>query len=345
MAEYKIVTFGCWNEVPIKSEDKKEKYIIPFEYVLKYIKTNEAKYDELIVLGDNYYPKKINKIKIYNEIEMNTGFDALKTITKPKYVILGNHDVENTLNRDNTQNECSVLENQMKRNKIKEFELMAPYKQRIIDVGKTKYNLLFIDTSVYDEPEYPCYNLLKTTKNTLREAQNKFIIEKLNNEIDNVIFFGHEPLVSIKTKSEEKSFNGIREKTSIITELSKIIFDNIRTKKITYVCADVHMYQSSKITFGDKEILQIVCGTGGAEKDYYCSFKHIYEESGYKLELLNYMDSYGFVELTLKESGLSFMYNKIIDDEIIDDEKKKILTMKPYEQKYLIKYKNNILKN
>lgn len=87
---YKIVTFGCWN-------NKYNKDFFYLKKVAEKIKRNEANYNLMVILGDNYYPNKIKlgdeKYEFVNKDEIKEGFDILKGINLDKRFIFGNHDI------------------------------------------------------------------------------------------------------------------------------------------------------------------------------------------------------------------------------------------------------------
>lgn len=106
---HKIITFGCWNNLPkygtINDEDNyvnskpdssQNPNSIPYICVVNEIKRLD--YDSnssLIILGDNYYPKKTkddNGIKRvnYKKEELIYGFNAINSINiQNKYLIMG----------------------------------------------------------------------------------------------------------------------------------------------------------------------------------------------------------------------------------------------------------------
>ena len=170
----------------------------------------------------------------------------------------------------------------------------------------------------------------KKNANQLLCEQNRFIIEELNDSnIKKFLIFGHEPLITLKSKilvDQE-----IRKDNSILNEnLLKILFDSDRD--IIYVCADVHMYQNGIIKNSDgKTIQQIVCGTDGGDKDYYCLSSKYHKlgfNDSYDFELVNFIDGYGYVEIVLTSEGINHQYIKVHKD----------LSVDRYSKKYYINY-------
>lgn len=329
MAEHKIATFGCWNNY--KMVDSR----IPMKNVTDYLKTVQDNYSDLIILGDNYYsqnstkitdPKsglKIKKIE-FNQKEFNDGFEMIETIGIPnKYLIMGNHDLEDTI-LDN----CIGLK--LQKDKSDKFNIKFPYGKHKVTVGDSNYKYIFIDTNLYNmiDKVNTCFDTIENKNvNELLDEQNRFIIEELNDSsIKKFLIFGHEPLVTLKSKIliEQE----IRKDNSILNEeLLKILFDS--GKEIIYVCADVHMYQNGIIKNSKgKTIQQIVCGTGGGDKDYYCLSSKYHKLGLIDFELVNFIDGYGYVEIVLTPDGISHQYIKIHKD----------LSANRYSMKYFINY-------
>jgi hypothetical protein len=118
-----------------------------------------------------------------------------------------------------------------------------------------------------------CYkHVLNKNVNTLKQEQKNFIVNTLkliNNKIYNisdVVFFGHEPLLTFKQKKKTKM-------TLIISDLLEILFKE-KTKytniSFHWICADYHVYQNSIIHSKSEpklNITQWIFGTGGGELD------------------------------------------------------------------------------
>jgi len=332
MSEYKIATFGCWNNY--KMVDSR----IPMKNVTDYLKKVQDNYTDLIILGDNYYPQnsvkitdpatgiKIKKIE-FNQKEFQTGFDMVESIGIPnKFLIMGNHDLEDTL-----LDECIGLELQKAKNGI--FNVKFPYGTHDVTVDSSKYKYIFIDTSLYNlmDKGETCFDKVeKKSANNLVMEQNEFIIRELADDtIKTFLIFGHEPLVSLKTKMIEEQ--EIKKQNFLLNEdLIKLLFDS--GKDIIYVCADIHMYQNGIIKNSDgRQIQQLVCGTGGADKDFYCvsdRINKLEDTHQWEFELLNYVDSYGYVEIVLTKYNVTHQYVKVNKDSSI----------KKYSNKYYINY-------
>jgi hypothetical protein len=274
MNNFSIAVFGCWNEGCKNNSGQKS--------VSNIIKSNESKYEFMVILGDNYYAKKKTlielkksklKIKLTNIQELKEGFNCLQNINLEKKLIMGNHDVEDSMDKS-----CSILKTQLK---LPWYDVKFPFGYDMYYLygdKKNTYNetilFIYLDTSLYSidlNDNNSCYNLvlhkniadLKNEQNIFLENTLKITKNKLLN-ISNVIFFGHEPLFTFKEKK------GINE-PSINLELLRILFDN-KPDNINFywICADYHIYQNSVITNKsnpNQKISQWIFGTGGGELD------------------------------------------------------------------------------
>ena len=184
-----------------------------------------------------------------------------------------------------------------------------------------------------------------------------------------IIIFGHEPLISFKCKKEDKTKKSKEEssedkpkeeskeessKDKIIQcdceeatdyckpdilnyegmPLIQAISDvNTNHKEIYYICADVHNYVNASFTIGSTTIHQIICGTGGADKDKTCTTISLVEGSLIsKITVHEKKYSNGFLKLIIKN-------NAIITDFIATD----ISYAKPSGKQKYIKYKTKYL--
>ena len=370
----RLAIFGCWNNYTKEVSPRSG-----FDYVSKYLTDNQAQYNELIILGDNYYPDKVPVLKSngeklvidgkqiktakYNKEELLLGFRALELIHKPKFLIMGNHDLEDTLlNRDS----CIGLKDELsagigKRIKkiypkleghktpiiteyhidgetkdaeladlTKQFLIPFPYGSRNIQIGRTKYKYIFIDTNAYNladpditDIESTCFKVIGKTAYQVKVEQEAFIRECFEDSTTNIfLVFGHQPLSSAKTSDGK-----IKKDTLFPTnELAELLLTSRKT--IYYICADVHMFQHGIIHGYGHSLEQIVCGTGGADKDKFDLSLQTINKETINYELLRVAPSYGFVDMVLSDTGIRWTYYKIKED----------ATREAYSMKYLIKY-------
>lgn len=312
----KIATFGCWNRGCADLSGQ--------QIVSNVLKQNENLYNFMVILGDNYYPKKTKlneKYKVANiqSTVMKKGFDCIENINLTKKLLMGNHDVT-----DSVEQGCSVMKYQLK---MPWYDVKHPFgcEYHYMKTSNSYETVLmfYLDTNIYeDDQPIDCYKETIGISNldiqTLKEQQHNFINDKLSliNPIHNVkqiIMFGHAPLFTAKYKiSENKKSESLKQ--TVIDELIDLIFENMLkydNLKFTWICADFHTYQHSSISKIDptnstsltnpidsinpmdsinptnkKEITQLIFGTGGAELDYVTDNSNInYSDEHYKLTI------------------------------------------------------------
>ena len=98
----------------------------------------------------------------------------------------------------------------------------------------------------------------------MRKYQEHKVKEILieNKKIENLIIACHHPIISIKSKKTGKSIGLINLYKEIYTALEN------KATNIYHLCADTHLYQKGLITItGNINVIQYICGTGGANKD------------------------------------------------------------------------------
>jgi hypothetical protein len=212
--------------------------------------------------------------------------------------------------------------------------------------------ILMLDTTIYSQQEeidengyMECYNIFLQAKHPksdgpytiaeLRDRQCREIIIQLEHyTYDNLILIGHHPILTVKSKKESKidaSGKVIKEWTIQHTEdipefkeFFKLIAPQIKTDRIYYLCADLHLYQHGLVTIttGGKDFIinQYVAGTGGTELDD--EYKHkdganmdildlqmpfVEDSSDYrvKYQMIDYKKECGFLVCHLK-NGIRF---------------------------------------
>ena len=333
----KFIHFGCWNN----GECNKDNGTNGLSKVVK--KLNDYNdIDFISIAGDNYYPgKDLNKNKTFDEKNFISGFECLpKDILK--YVIYGNHDIEDVFNNE----KCKTLNEQLiKYNKNNNFIFFDD----IITYNYNKFIIIFIDTTLYTikEDEYifnTCYNyLFNNISNDFKKIfkikdlinyQNNKILDLIINNI-NIIIIGHHPIYSVKEKDKKFKYDN---NSGLINLFSNYIF---KSKNIYYLCADTHYYQESNIKINDNNIKQYIVGTGGAEQDnptennYNSTFTLNDITLNYKV--IKSQKNYGFIICEIENDELKVEF--INTDEQIGGENSNEL----YKNKYL-KYKNKYIK-
>ena len=164
-------------------------------------------------------------------------------------------------------------------------------------------DVLMIDTTIYEEvkgekpTQYHCYKhildevedndvlgKLNSDKVNLEEQReslkayqlgkiNGYLSENVENIQRSLIVIGHHPMVGIKSKEKKKKKDNqekqYENKVQRSDELIGVFKDFILPKRpnVTYLCADVHLYQKGVVTIDKHEIHQYIVGTGGTTLD------------------------------------------------------------------------------
>lgn len=348
-----ISAFGCWNTGCDEDSGQKS--------VSDVIKEKESNYNFMIILGDNYYPKKyvLNKkpkykVKDIQSLKMEKGFKCIDNINLIRKLIMGNHDIEESVNQG-----CSVIKYQQK---LPWYDVKFPfgYEYHYIknDDSYETVLIFYLDTTIYKINVLPnCYlEILNKTVDKLITEQNNFITTTLQKAVENthinlkkVLFCGHEPLYTIYEEDESviKSTND-----NLLEHLFKE-YKKYRDLNFTWICADYHVYQNTKITHDNLIINQFILGTGGAKLDTLPitnKSEYIKDDNKYEFNILSniiYNVDGENISSNHQSLGLSaFGYGEIVIEigKIISH--KFILTKLPvlaggdvnYKQKYL-KYK------
>ena len=138
----------------------------------------------------------------------------------------------------------------------------------------------------------------------LTKKQNNLISKTLGNIFKShscYIFVGHEPLVSAKVKKGEDNLTDIEELLQLFNKSA------YRNKKIIYLCADTHLYQSGIITLSKGvEIQQEIVGTGGAKLDNCPENNDSFNREGfynYKVAICKKNYGFGTLEINLDRNN------------------------------------------
>ena len=144
MDNFKIAVFGCWNTGCNKYSGQ--------ESVKNLLKSKQSEYEFMVILGDNYYAEKkkykvpnsstdvkIKKTKLY---DVQKGFECLDEIKLEKKLIMGNHDLEDSYDKN-----CSVLKNQLR---LQWYDIKFPYSFDIYCINQgSDYSsvlMIYLDT-------------------------------------------------------------------------------------------------------------------------------------------------------------------------------------------------------
>jgi len=300
MNNYKsFIHFGCWNynkcdsdnlAEPVKPEDTNITRVMKTlkKYIDKSIDKSENKPEFLTVAGDNYYFLKNKKKdvgeeqKIFNQEFLLSGFNCLPKDIK-KYVLIGNHDLENIENPLKDP-DCSILETQKKfesdggNNIVLDSDRTGPIMHHVLDDSTI---VIMLDTTMYEESEKAIKKVMKCYEkmfemNALGVPVNENVLEKIKvmrdnqkqrladyiasltakaGTIKNIIVVGHHPLFDLKTKKDDES-GKIKTKEEVIPLLNELYYESIYAPlqavnsgiKYFYLCADLHQYQTGTVT-------------------------------------------------------------------------------------------------
>jgi glycerol-3-phosphate cytidylyltransferase-like family protein len=344
----RFLMFGCWNKNECIMGSNANPLSRNMTYVKEFIRMNPTEF--VLVAGDNYYPDKPeknkdkdkdktkdkekkektkdkNKTKKINTRNLHSGFDCLRQLDTEVNVILGNHDLETRKShqdkiiidetREENLDECYIIKEEIKEHggNIK----LATHMHRRLNHTL----IIMLDTTLYlpDNHKYEtCYEHMVRNMDVLKTNQQHHIkkwIEEANRDpnIKNIIFVGHHPIVTYKQKEEMV----IEILPGLIDFLQHI---EIKSKKIFYLCADVHFFQHSTIElhspieYNTHTIEQIVVGTGGTTLDPIRSLSQGEMptekiSSGLYFTHHESVEEYGFLEVIENGRELTFSFRQL----------------------------------
>jgi len=288
--ETKFVTFGCWNEDCCDKDT-------PVFKVLNKINNEDSDANFFIVTGDNYYPKKDKKNgkKVTDKTQLSTSFrllrkKLLRKEDKELFLLLGNHDVEKTIQEGEgereeeancyvTKREILFAETSLKKKRINFPKELVMFKK----IGEHTL-IIMIDTNIYSGEDLTCYEwierregeIMEDFRTKLQDLQQEKIVNILQKEkYKNIIVCGHNPLIGFKNQ-KVKDENG-KIKGGIDTcheKLYELLFSlQEHGESFYYLCADIHNYQRGTVIIRSgpgtekMEINQHIVGIGGTELD------------------------------------------------------------------------------
>jgi len=377
-----IIFYGCWNNPYNTSDNGKPNYYNVIQKIEEYI--SQRNDIAVVVLGDNYYYKGVKdktkkekdngeEIKWEEHVpQIEHAFNMLNKLNKNIYLLMGNHDIQDFYPT------CQLLQYEL--NLPNKFYSLFPtgclnnYKSTMIqnlindeNIKKNNFdilklfNILAIDTTIYSTGN----NCTPTSESldliSIKETQNKILVNFIQKGLSQKIIFGHEPLMTIKFKQDTLLYIlGLYEPIKLNSDrftkpetkehsLIELIFNSMQENEIIYYfCADDHIMTHSKIVYGSKTIIQTVMGTGGAVLDNCisrkCEGNYIFIINEGNLINLTYLSSkendYGFGIIKFFKNNISdILYHSVIEKTPIS------LMVNPSEsilQKYL-KYKQKYL--
>jgi len=304
----RFIFFGCWNKGGCTRNSIKPN---PLEKVISKLKEHLVENEKdkpgfMIVAGDNYYTESNKgtgniKVKTIINSDLKSGFQCLNTIDiDKKYILLGNHDVDGVNSIRETKEskqvsqveECPILDFQQKRFKKSQItdKLFTFKNEQLLDhyIDGHTVIIMFDSTILFeiDDAEISnflsCYNLISTNKFPSIESiitfqnnqRDKTIASLKGKSITNIIFACHHPIVSLKAKIKEGKTKQSKVVTKKMVDFLFPFYETFPEKQFIHLCADVHLFQHSKIKITKKEekamvmkIEQYVVGTGGTDLD------------------------------------------------------------------------------
>lgn len=330
-----FIFFGCWNNINCKKEYAYR------DIVLDYIHRNEDAIQQLYIAGDNWYQNKRNNFKMYLTDVLITGYAKLYAMKKEVYIAVGNHDEDKDGDNGHTllKKDCNINTQkyylkQLKDGRTRENMLRPPTLEKLyylamgnqfadnsmcengvyiyVDNIGIRYNygniVIIINTNRFDEYDTG----LKYIRSIRAVIKRVF---KARSE-EQIFVMGHVPLFSFK--QDTIKLHKINKKDDRYDKMMLDLFELFATHNIVYICADTHNFSIMKIQCGDKVVIQITAGTGGADPDvlqteyavspYSVNVNGIFNIEAYAL------NPYGYVKIKTEKGIITVCYTQIIRD-------------------------------
>ena len=285
-----FIFFGCWNNINCKKE-----YIYR-DIVLDYISLHEKEIKQLYIAGDNWYQNERmidgKNFKVYLTDVLITGYAKLYAMGKDVYIAVGNHDEDKDGLPDNKllKKDCSINTQKYYLKHIKDGKLppsqptleglylLANGNQQLTDnymcengvyiyvdnIG-VRYNngniVIIINTNRFDDYEEGL-KYVRSIQAVIRR------VKKVKGD-EQIFVMGHVPLFVFKNIKEVDTIqlHQINKEDAKYNIIMVRLFDILATHDIIYICADTHNFSIMRIQCGNKAVIQITAGTGGADPD------------------------------------------------------------------------------
>ena len=285
-----FIFFGCWNNINCKKE-----YIYR-DIVLDYISLHEKAIKQLYIAGDNWYQNERmihgENFKVYLTDVLITGYAKLYAMGKDVYIAVGNHDEDKDGLPDNKllKKDCSINTQKYYLKHIKDGKLspsqptleglylLANGNQQLTDnymcengvyiyvdnIG-VRYNngniVIIINTNRFDDYEEGL-KYVRSIQAVIRR------VKKVKGD-EQIFVMGHVPLFVFKNIKEVDTIqlHQINKKDAKYNIIMVRLFDIFAAHDIIYICADTHNFSIMRIQCGNKAVIQITAGTGGADPD------------------------------------------------------------------------------
>lgn len=347
-----FIFFGCWNQIDCKKEyvfrDIVLDYIKENEKEIKqlYIAGDNwyqnafkrAMYEK----NQKHFGDAVFKYYFFEVLK--SGYDKIFDLNKETHIALGNHDIDMSKkrkkNKEDPNRNCLFKTQQYyidqhnngnKQIAMPTLEYLQQYQvsstnrrpfsvraisRRLRDLSlsqhkKHKAITLYDDIGIIRKKRY-----IMIVINTNKLDNDKYL-SKINDKIKNtrldinktIFVLGHHPIFSNKDGKIEQLEIGNNE---TLDSFFNILADN----KCIYLCADTHNFSIVKISKGDKSLVQIVSGTGGADpskisKDIENKASDV-NINNYQLHYIS-VNSYGYTKIHVKSMHeFDVVYTQVI---------------------------------
>jgi hypothetical protein len=216
--------YGCWNRTGCAPGS-------PDAAVAAKVAEEDPSFP-LVLAGDNVYPDKIGKKKVYSKTRLRSGIACLPKRTV--YAALGNHNIAAP----------SIRREEFKQGREGAWYLPFSYYAVVFSNRKA---LIVLNSNLLEESHRQMEGMMKWFHETLGQLEEAGIAYYL---------IQHHPIVS-------------RKKSSLyVLPHYEILLDCMMLyPPISILAADTHNYQSGIISYKETSFHQIVAGTGGASPD------------------------------------------------------------------------------
>ena len=264
--------------------------------MLDYISLREKEIKQLYIAGDNWYQNERmirgENFKVYLTDVLITGYAKLYAMGKDVYIAVGNHDEDKDGLSDNKllKMDCSINTQKYYLKHIKDGKLspsqptleglylLANGNQQLTDnymcengvyiyvdnIG-VRYNngniVIIINTNRFDDYEEGL-KYVRSIQAVIRR------VNKVKGD-EQIFVMGHVPLFVFKNIKDVDTIqlHQINKKDARYNIIMVRLFDIFATHDIIYICADTHNFSIMRIQCGNKAVIQITAGTGGADPD------------------------------------------------------------------------------
>lgn len=297
-----FIFFGCWNQIDCKKEyvfrdivldyikenekDVKQLYIAGDNWYQNVFK--RAMYEK----SQKHFGDAVFKYYLFEVLK--SGYDKIFDLNKETHIALGNHDIDMSKkrkkNKDDPHRNCLFKTQQYyidqhnngnKHIAMPTLEYLQQYQvsstnRRPFSVRAISRRLRDLSLSLHKKHEaitlYDDIGIIRKKDyimiviNSNQLDHDKYL-SKLDEEIrytrllhrnKPIFVLGHHPIFSNKDGKIEQLEIG---NTTTLDKFFNILADN----RCIYLCADTHNFGIVKISKGNKSIVQIVSGTGGAD--------------------------------------------------------------------------------